>query len=92
MSELDFIVCRCEEVSFAQLANTVRKHGCSSREAKLRTRAGMGACGGRTCRPLIEQIVAQAGGQEPAAAETDLPLKAQAPVRPMTFQEWGVSR
>ena len=40
----DTIVCRCEDVPHAAIA------ACgSAREAKLRTRAGMGACQGRVC-------------------------------------------
>ena len=40
----DTIVCRCEDVPFGRLAAA---H--SAREAKLSTRAGMGACQGRVC-------------------------------------------
>ena len=40
----DTIVCRCEDVSLARLGAAV-----SLREAKLHTRAGMGACQGRVC-------------------------------------------
>lgn len=40
----DTMVCRCEDVPFAAIAN------CASwREAKLHTRCGMGACQGRVC-------------------------------------------
>lgn len=42
------IVCRCEDVPMARLA------GCrSTREAKLRTRAGMGPCQSRVCGPAL---------------------------------------
>ncbi|MFP3821983.1 (2Fe-2S)-binding protein, partial [Bacillus sp. SIMBA_008] len=44
------IVCRCEEVTYGQLQSTIAAYKCSARELKLRTRAGMGFCGGRTCR------------------------------------------
>lgn len=84
--EKNWIVCRCEEVTYAQLKLTVDKHRCSSREVKLRTRAGMGACGGRSCRASIERVVAASGGRD---SDGPLPLKAQMPVRPMTFGEWG---
>jgi D-hydroxyproline dehydrogenase subunit alpha len=40
----DTIVCRCEDVPFGRLAAAG-----SAREAKLHTRAGMGACQGRVC-------------------------------------------
>lgn len=43
-SDIDTIVCRCEDVSYAQL----QKHS-DWRDAKLHTRCGMGACQGRIC-------------------------------------------
>ena len=42
----DTIVCRCEDVTFAQLAGFA-----TAREAKLTTRCGMGPCQGRVCGP-----------------------------------------
>ena len=86
MKENAIVVCRCEEVTFGQLAEVVAEYRCSSREAKLRTRAGMGICGGRTCRPLLEKLVAAAGGRE---NDSPVPLKVQQPVRPITFGQWG---
>ena len=47
------IVCRCEEVTYGQLQSTIADYKCSARELKLRTRAGMGFCGGRTCRMMM---------------------------------------
>jgi len=44
----DTIVCRCEDVPLARLAAAA-----SLREAKLHTRAGMGACQGRVCGSAI---------------------------------------
>lgn len=44
LAQDDTIVCRCEDVSWG----SVRASG-SMREAKLLTRAGMGACQGRVC-------------------------------------------
>lgn len=76
------IICRCEEVDLAELVETMEVHRCTSRELKLRTRAGMGYCGGRTCRPLIDQIVGEYLG--PPSEET-IPLVYQPPVRPIRF-------
>lgn len=89
LNDPDIVVCRCEEVTLAQIAETLKRYECSSRETKLRTRAGMGICGGRTCRPLIELLVTEAGGSEPDASAS---LKVQQPVRPMTFGNWEVNR
>lgn len=45
------IVCRCEDVKYAQL-----KHFDSFRDAKLQTRCGMGPCQGRICGIACEFI------------------------------------
>jgi hypothetical protein len=44
----DTPLCRCEDVAFGRLDGFG-----SSREAKLATRAGMGACQGRVCGPAL---------------------------------------
>ncbi|SDJ13309.1 (2Fe-2S)-binding protein [Natribacillus halophilus] len=82
------IVCRCEEVSLETLQKTAYQYHCSSRELKLRTRAGMGVCGGRSCRMMIEQI-ATAGDNEKNYETETIPLKYQPPIRPVPFGVWG---
>ncbi|WP_409444679.1 MULTISPECIES: (2Fe-2S)-binding protein [unclassified Bacillus (in: firmicutes)] len=79
------IICRCEEVSFKELETTAARYKCSSRELKLRTRAGMGYCGGRTCRTIVDQIAAAANHQNP----TCVSLKYQPPIRPVSFKNLG---
>ena len=85
MSENNFTVCRCEEVSYQTLKETAQTYGCSSRELKLRTRAGMGICGGRTCRPMVEAISKNVGKASDFASSEEVPLKYQPPVRPIGF-------
>jgi NAD(P)H-nitrite reductase large subunit len=82
MQSNKIIICRCEEVSLEELIATIQEHGCSSRELKLRTRAGMGYCGGRTCRNLIDKIVDKETGND---IPNDIPLGYQPPVRPINF-------
>lgn len=86
MNLQDFIICRCEEVSYQDLVNVVANFKCSSRETKLRTRAGMGYCGGRTCRHLINEIVANETDEKPF---NQIPLKYQPPIRPISFGQLG---
>jgi D-hydroxyproline dehydrogenase subunit alpha len=51
LAEPDTVVCRCEDVPFERVA------ACSSmREAKLVTRAGMGACQGRVCGAAMHHL------------------------------------
>lgn len=83
--ENDLVICRCEEVTYGQLVKTARAFNCTSRELKLRTRAGMGYCGGRTCRHMVDNI-AHAGNERDT---TQITLKYQPPVRPLSFGQLG---
>lgn len=76
-------ICRCEEVTLEDIKNTAKKYQCSAREIKLRTRAGMGYCGGRTCRPAVDAVMEQVTGEKPGH---DIPLKVQPPVRPVSLE------
>ncbi|QEO15727.1 NAD(P)-binding protein [Agromyces intestinalis] len=51
----DTIICRCESVTRARIAEYA---DASSRGLRLATRAGLGACQGRTCGRTVEQLVA----------------------------------
>jgi NAD(P)H-nitrite reductase large subunit len=82
----NMVICRCEEVTYGQLLSTAQEHKCTARELKLRTRAGMGFCGGRTCRVSVDKIIESAVSN---TAEGDIPLKYQPPVRPVTFGSVG---
>lgn len=80
------IICRCEEVSLEDIQNTADQFQCSARELKLRTRAGMGYCGGRTCRPAVDAVMEALTGEK---AGNDMPLKVQPPVRPISLSVLG---
>ena len=82
----DLVICRCEEVSLKDLEETAKKHNCSARELKLRTRAGMGFCGGRTCRPAVDKVLTDITNEDPTDA---IPLKVQPPVRPLSLSNLG---
>lgn len=76
------IICRCEEVTLKDIKQTAATYRCSAREIKLRTRAGMGYCGGRTCRPAVDTVLQDVTGEKPSH---DIPLKVQPPVRPVSL-------
>lgn len=80
------IVCRCEEVTYGQLRHVAEEFQCTARELKLRTRAGMGFCGGRTCRVPLDRILEDV---IPHVSGGDIPLKYQPPIRPVTFGTVG---
>ncbi|MDC3425448.1 (2Fe-2S)-binding protein [Aquibacillus sp. 3ASR75-11] len=86
MNEKDIIICRCEEVSYEDIVHLTELYQCSSREIKLRTRAAMGYCGGRTCRNLVDQIVSEIKNEPPA---DNIPLTYRPPVRPIPFRLFG---
>jgi len=80
------IICRCEEVSYKELATTAAIYKCSARELKLRTRAGMGYCGGRSCRTMIDKIANTSASTQDRAYVS---LKYQPPIRPINFGNLG---
>ncbi|MGY0692201.1 (2Fe-2S)-binding protein [Virgibacillus sp. FSP13] len=85
MTEKDMIVCRCEEVTYKELVETAETYNCSARELKLRTRAGMGYCGGRTCRNMVNKVAETLDNNN----RTQITLKYQPPVRPIRFGDLG---
>ncbi|MED4014627.1 (2Fe-2S)-binding protein [Sutcliffiella cohnii] len=82
----NIIICRCEEVTYQELMETASTYQCSARELKLRTRAGMGYCGGRTCRIMVHQIANRVGSEQ---SVEKVSLKYQPPIRPVNFAELG---
>lgn len=86
MEDQNMIICRCEEVTLREILETTKVYQCSSREVKMRTRACMGYCGGRTCRPLIDSIVSEVTKE---SNTSEIPLGYRAPVRPVSFGSLG---
>ncbi|WP_217585793.1 (2Fe-2S)-binding protein [Lentibacillus saliphilus] len=80
------IICRCEEVTLGDIKDTAEQYDATAREIKLRTRAGMGYCGGRTCRPAVDKVLEDITGEKPG---DQIPLKVQPPVRPVTLATLG---
>ncbi|MFC4559849.1 (2Fe-2S)-binding protein [Virgibacillus kekensis] len=83
-------MCRCEEVCLEEIKRSILEDGVkTTRELKLRTRAGMGFCQSRTCRPLLEQLVSHYSTQLiPDSSD----LTNRAPIRPPTLSELAQSR
>ena len=59
MNNDDLIICRCEEVTQGEIKEACRCGASSVDGVKRMTRAGKGLCQGRTCRCLVENIVAK---------------------------------
>jgi len=60
MAETD-IVCRCERVAAGEIRALIRAGYRDVNEIKAVTRAGMGACGGKTCQALISRLFREEG-------------------------------
>jgi len=60
-TEDDIIVCRCERVSVGEIRKWIRYGVHDFNELKALTKAGMGACGGKTCTSLINRIFREEG-------------------------------
>jgi bacterioferritin-associated ferredoxin len=77
----DEIVCRCERVTAGELRALIRSGIRDMNHLKAATRAGMGACGGKTCPNLVKRLFRDEG--VPAAQVTDLtqrPLVMEVPL------------
>ncbi len=57
----DAIVCRCERVTAGEIREAIKNGLRDLNQLKALTRAGMGACGSKTCRPMIWRIFQEEG-------------------------------
>lgn len=63
--EEDIIICRCEDISLADIRRLVARGYATIDEIKRLSRTGMGPCQGKTCRLLLMQELARATGRPP---------------------------
>jgi bacterioferritin-associated ferredoxin len=76
----DAIVCRCERVTAGEIRKWIRKGLRDLNQIKAITRAGMGACGSKTCGDLILQLFKEEGVPvEEVTLHTIRPLFIEAP-------------
>jgi bacterioferritin-associated ferredoxin len=66
--EPDTVVCRCEEVSVAEIDTAIGAGARDSRSVRLLSRSGMGWCQGRECGYATSCLVAARTGQPPDLA------------------------
>ena len=57
----DAVICRCCRIKKSDIVKEIRRGVRDINELKATLRTGMGACGGKTCTPLIERIFAGEG-------------------------------
>ncbi len=78
MTDKDVFICRCEEITLAEIEQAIDEGFVTVNDVKRRTRAGMGLCQGRTCGKQIARIIAQKTG---IPLESLLPGTTRSPVR-----------
>jgi sarcosine oxidase subunit alpha len=77
----DAIVCRCERIPAGAIRTLIRLGIRDLNQIKAMTRAGMGACGGKTCENLILQMFKEEGVHlEEVTLNTMRPVFVEAPL------------
>ncbi len=75
------VICRCEEVTLAELTDAAAPWLAAAGSLKRATRAGMGKCQGRYCSPVLVALAARQSAQPVGPFSGFAP---QAPVTPVT--------
>ncbi|MDZ7759815.1 MAG: FAD-dependent oxidoreductase [Desulfovermiculus sp.] len=53
------VICRCEKVTLAEIKRGVEQGFTTPGALKMATRCGMGMCQGRTCLPIVSEMLAE---------------------------------
>ncbi|GAB4148983.1 MAG: NAD(P)/FAD-dependent oxidoreductase [Planctomycetota bacterium] len=73
LAEPDTIVCRCEDVTLAEVREAGALFGGTLRGIKMGCRAGMGACQGRICGMSLQELVESGRGRDEPSVQ--MPVK-----------------
>ena len=77
----DAIVCRCERITAGEIKDAIRDGVRDMNQLKALTRAGMGSCGSKTCRPMIWRIFKEEGIELVSVTDrVDRPLFVEVPI------------
>jgi len=82
MDESKIILCRCENITLADLHRALDAGLTSMQEIKRTLRCTMGTCQGRTCKEMIAKEIAAYTKQK--MEEMDIPI-CRNPIKPITF-------
>ncbi len=78
----EIIVCRCERVTAGEIRDLIKKGITDVNQIKAITRAGMGACGAKTCGLLIDRLFREEGiSQEKITEGVKRPLFVEVPLK-----------
>lgn len=77
------VLCRCENLSRAQVSQEIASGAGSALAVKSGLRAGMGPCGGKFCQSMVNRLIAAQLG----LSEGEVPLPtARPPLRPVPLE------
>lgn len=82
MDESKIILCRCENLTLADLHKLLDQGMDSMQEIKKISRCTMGPCQGRTCKELIAKEIANYLGEK--VDDVDIPVS-RIPIKPITL-------
>jgi sarcosine oxidase subunit alpha len=75
------VVCRCERITAGEIRAAIRSGVRDLNQLKALTRAGMGACGSKTCRPMIWRMFQEEGVDLGTVTDrVDRPLFVEVPI------------
>ncbi len=77
------IVCRCEDVTRAELDAAIADGAADVNQLKAWTRCGMGPCQGRVCGDIVGALLAQATGRH----APERPFTGRPPFRPLPLDQ-----
>lgn len=77
----ELIICRCENVYYSEIVNSIQNGATDMSGIKLRTRAGMGPCQGRVCQNNIKKLINNVNYIE------HFNQKVRVPVRPVNLED-----
>lgn len=83
------IVCRCEDVSFAMVQESLEVTAATPAAVKVATRAGMGPCQGKVCGPVLREWLRATRGYVPPPDEG--PWSVRPPIRAVPLAAWAGS-
>ncbi|MGD8890780.1 MAG: FAD-dependent oxidoreductase [Desulfobacterales bacterium] len=78
----DTTICRCEEVTFADIKKSISNGAADVNDIKRRTRLGMGHCQGRFCGQVINELLWNLSGK---TSEREY-FTPRIPVKPVPFR------
>lgn len=86
------VVCRCERITAGEIRSAIRNGVRDMNQLKALNRAGMGACGSKTCRPMIWRIFQEEGvALEEVTDRVDRPLFVEVPIGVLAGMHGGES-